>query len=619
MYRQVFRGMSAHVIGLSCMALLSACTQSIAEGVGSNVGHKESSIGKYSVLTQAEMTQYISDMEYVHGLVRPDTPTRLNMADAKQYRFALARLKLAGKTPENSPYLLEALESRRQEHLAIGQTAGLLPGAEYTITGENEIGEMHYIEAATAGDTAGEGAASSTIPGGAFYTLVDTQYNSEGGLPLADVGVIEEFDGGYNATISTLADLTLTDVGGYTVGSYKIEDSAIGFFDSYVYTDIGIKNQRQRPVPPNVQIQENVHPEDIKFNDNKISVCLSRTWTGDCDYNLTGWATVKIPMKGSIEITTQHIFNEAEIQKKRNELNAGAVGDGYGHIKLVLANIGGGCNVGPDGALQASMKQFWNNVTLSADKKVLKWNMINGNEAFFDDSCRLVQDNSKLSLRIPLPILDELTQTLSHDLSVTLTNEPATVDPLYRYKPLRITNSCLAEGTMIQLAGGQQTPIEAIQSGAHVFNPFQPSERYLTVTDTAQGVEEAPMVRIEDGAGRELLMTEMHPIQTADRGMVQAKYLREGDVVMTTTGPSKLVEVTREKYEGKVYNLKVGAESEMASLGEDQTVVYANGFLVGDGQIQSKYETFDMTRKDGDTLERLPKRWHEDYLMSLGR
>jgi hypothetical protein len=101
--------------------------------------------------------------------------------------------------------------------------------------------------------------------------------------------------------------------------------------------------------------------------------------------------------------------------------------------------------------------------------------------------------------------------------------------------------------------------------------------------------------------------------------MVQARALRTGDLVMTTQGPSRLVEVSREPYSGKVYNLKVGSETEMASLGHDQTVVHANGFVVGDGQIQSKYEMQALKQGSRTTLEQIPERWRRDYLRSSAR
>jgi predicted RNA-binding protein with PUA domain len=81
---------------------------------------------------------------------------------------------------------------------------------------------------------------------------------------------------------------------------------------------------------------------------------------------------------------------------------------------------------------------------------------------------------------------------------------------------------------------------------------------------------------------------------------------------------AKLVEVSREPYSGKVYNLKVGSQAEKASLGQDQTVVHANGFVVGDGQIQSKYEELAM-KQGRRTPGQVPEQWRRDYLLSISR
>jgi hypothetical protein len=91
---------------------------------------------------------------------------------------------------------------------------------------------------------------------------------------------------------------------------------------------------------------------------------------------------------------------------------------------------------------------------------------------------------------------------------------------------------------------------------------------------------------------------------------------------MTRTGPSRLVRIERRMYDGKVFNLKVGSKTEKTRLGEDQTVFYANGFVVGDGQIQSRHTDLEMkrlTQKKGHILERLPRVWHEDYLAFAAR
>jgi hypothetical protein len=90
--------------------------------------------------------------------------------------------------------------------------------------------------------------------------------------------------------------------------------------------------------------------------------------------------------------------------------------------------------------------------------------------------------------------------------------------------------------------------------------------------------------------------------------------------VRTDAGPSRLIRVTREAYGGKVYNLKLGNHDEAMKLGADQTAMYANGFLVGDAQIQDRYQTMETeqllpTKSDG----KLSSRWRRDYQQSLDR
>ena len=85
---------------------------------------------------------------------------------------------------------------------------------------------------------------------------------------------------------------------------------------------------------------------------------------------------------------------------------------------------------------------------------------------------------------------------------------------------------------------------------------------------------------------------------------------------MTKAGPSKLTEVSREAYSGKVYNVKLGTQAEMAKLIDDQTILYANGFVVGDGQIQSKYEKLNMSPAAKPLGEGVADQWRRDYRFS---
>ncbi|MFY2561771.1 Hint domain-containing protein [Corallococcus terminator] len=605
------------------LALLSSgCTSAPRDEQVANFGRTLQGLGDASRLTKAEWATYQSDQGYLHRIAKPDVRIRLNLADPAQYRFALARLKLAGKTPANSPYLFEAMETRHREHVALGYKPGLLPLDKNVAENSVARQEQHAIIIASAGEGTdiandGLGTSLSSFPNGSFYTYTDTTYTDTTGFPLGELSWSEEYDQGTNVTANALGDLSLTRLTRYRIASYKVEDSVEGFQDSYLFKEVGSEVETDVNQVPRLHTPVILAPLDIKNNDNIISICLNRTWTNDCDYDLTGNdQSVKLPLQGSVAIKSDHIFDAAAINQYKADLNNNVARPDSGHIKLILAKAGGGCDVTDANTLQARMGQFWNRVSLSTDKKTLSWDLTETNAAFFDDGCRLVQDSVTLTAQITLPLqITSGPTTKKAQSSITLTSDPASRQP-YKIKRIIITNSCLAAGTEIELAAGKVAPIESVKAGDQVRNPHQPA---LTVMDTAIGVEAVPMVRIRSEAGRSLLMTEMHPIQVLARGMVQAKALKKGDVVMTRTGPSKLVEVSREPYAGKVYNVKVGSDAEKLALAADQTVVYANGFVVGDGQIQQKYESIAMTRKDGDVLAHLPKKWHRDYQMAARR
>jgi hypothetical protein len=608
-----------HATGLMCLGLALGCNSGSHDTSSASVGQREQHLGRYAQLSAAELATYKTDMKHLHSLMRPDVPVRLNLADDAQYRFVLTRMKLAGKNAQNAPHLFELIEKRRQQHLKRNPRRGLAPGAEYvTSTDDGARVAMHFLEATSLVGTSGASAANSTFPEGSYYTYVDTAVYDAGGLPLSDLGLVEEFDGGYNTNILIPADLSQSAITGYTFDSYKMEDTAEGFEDSYVVSRAGTpEGSASRVETPDVVAQVRA-PADRAYNDGIVSICLDRSWlVHDCDYDLKGEATVKVPLEGSLRINSNHHFSQDAINRIRTELDQGRTGDGYGHIKLLLATIGGACNVKPGTTLQASMRAFWHRTSLSADGKTLSWSMTDADSAFFHGNCRLGQDRVKLTMRVPLPIVDDFSG-VPFDGWATLSNEDLTESILHRFPPIKMVNSCLAEGTRIQLADGRHVAIEDIELGDRISNPYHAAAQSLTVMDIATGSEKAPMVRVEDASGRSLRMTETHPIQTTDRGMVLAKHLSEGDTVMTASGPSKLVAVEREPYGGKVYNLKVGSASEMAEIDVDQTAVYANGFLVGDGQIQSKYEAAEVTHKEGDVLDRLPAQWHRDYQIWSG-
>ncbi|HZI03037.1 MAG TPA: Hint domain-containing protein, partial [Archangium sp.] len=147
-------------------------------------------------------------------------------------------------------------------------------------------------------------------------------------------------------------------------------------------------------------------------------------------------------------------------------------------------------------------------------------------------------------------------------------------------KPVDFKRGCLAEGTRVTRADGKSVPVEQVKVGEKLLT----QGRGLTVTSVTRGGESNPLVKLRDEQGREVRVTETHPMVTLARGVVQAGELKVGDAVLTRTGARKLVAVERVPYGGLVYNFALGTPEELAGLGPEARTLYADGFLVGDSQ-----------------------------------
>ncbi len=557
-------------------------------------------------LSPAEMKTYHEDRRHVRSLVKPDIATSLDYSDPRVFRFVLARMKMAGKTPRTAPRLFELIHQRRaadQQHPRHTESTPAFAAGrkdQHFINSSNFLTESSpYMEAN----------ALVTYPGGAYYLYVDSAAWDNNGTPLGVMGYAEKFNGPTAKSVA-IGDITKTSALDYEVDSYALMDSPSGLRESYIL------RENNRKCQFDLSTLNITHPVNTTGG-QCVDICLNRTWTGDCDYDLTGSPTaLKIPLSGSIGIS----FNNPNCVFDANRIaqyQAGTVTP-PGDIKVVLTNVGGGCDVDSANALHTPMQNFWQHVTLSNGGKTLSWNLTGADAALFDPSCRQVQDELFLTMILGIPMKQGALELPPRPIVVS--NDPDSQASDYQLPCISMTNSCLAEGTQVRLADGRLVPIESIKIGDKIFNPFHPGAQELTVTDISKGFETVPMVRIKDQSGRDLLMTEMHPIATVDRGMVQARKLRVGDKVQTQTGVSPLVSVTREPFPGKVHNLKVGTSTEALKLGPDQTVVYANGFLVGDGQIQRKYESAEQTANAKlDMRTQVDKRWLQDYVKSATR
>lgn len=571
--------------------------------------------GDYSRLSAAEMETYRSDGRYLRSLVQPGTTVYLNLADPRQWRFLMTRLEVAGKNAENSASLFDALAKERADELATNAARALRP---LVAEEENQRKEKHYIQtySANAEEQTGSGAASITYPEGTDYTYVDVGYYDKYGYPLADSAIYEEYGAGTDPALEVGADLTLTSLKKYVVDS--VSEERIGeigapgtvVLSSYRYETLGSDDEDAGIPTLEVDVE---HPADISTPaDRKVLICLDRTHQ-DCDYHQVGLPKygVRMPFQGEVRITDgDYIIHEEELEAWKDNIARGAVTQ-YGTINLKMTIDGGAC-----GVLLGSMQDFWQALEVFPDKTGFSWDLASEQWLEFDDTCRMQQEETRLEIAFKVPLIGNNGQTF-YTASVSISTDWR-VKPDFLLPPIEFKNSCLAAGTMVEMINGEQLPIESIEQGAVVATPYHKAGRGLTIVDKARGFERHAMVRIRDEAGRGLLLTEMHPILVQHWGMTLAKNLVVGDMVMTKGGPSKVVHVERIFYDGKVYNLKLGSQAERLVLGSDETVFYANEFLVGDSQIQVKYERAEVAKSEGKILERLPKDLHRDFLIFAG-
>lgn len=560
-------------------------------------------------LTTAEWAAYRSARQYLRALAPAGTSVQINHADPKQHEFMQLRFKLAGKTKENSPELYKAMEQLAAEH-----RAQKVPVGSFVKDLEVAAGPAN-MHTASLGMKLQERTGVTSVQGSRKDALsrgyVDATTWDSSGTQLGPTRFYEVFGNmpyGAPQGLGTIPQQTTTIEG-----------------DSVLSETLTTGTTRQYYVATPAQVvatasafnQASVtHPRDNDGNGFAV-VCLDRSWTGDCEYNNTGMLTLKVPLLGGISLADPTlIIDEAKVIANRTAASA------PGTIYAVLGTTGGGCKL-PVGGAGINMKTFWQQVTITrnaANEPIgINWDMFSNPTTWADFSanCRLVQDTVYVTMEIPVPFISKNTGAKGAK-TITVSNakyeRPLEAPDLNFQPPVRVTNSCLAEGTVISSAGAADgRKIEDLKIGDVVGSPY--AER-LTVTDVAAGTERSPIVVIADNQGHELMLTEMHPLFVIGKGMVPAKQLAVGDRVKTSSGPSELVRVERKEYGGKVYNLKVGNQEEAKSLGVDQTAVYANGFLVGDGQVQSRHETLAQQAVSAPA-KRLPMRLRTDYQTSV--
>lgn len=572
-------------------------------------------------MSAAELSAYRSDHLYMRSLVPRGVPVHINHADPRQHRFVLLRLKMAGKTPDNSPQLFKMIDKLKASQEARGLAVGAVTAADQSgLVSQHNMNATSVTATPDGVRSEAQGSRKDALDHG---YLDNASWDSQGN-PLGDLHFAEIF--GSMPFLSVQSTGSLAQARGPTLDGDSFLTETIAATQTLVESYVVGQILPAAPIAAGLGVPTVDHPRD-QDRDGFTTLCLERTDVVGCEYPQPprggpGHMLI-VPLKGSVSVTGTGVTIDSSTITSRYQTGLDPGGSIY--VTLVSGVTGGGCSVGSD--VHMTMKDFWSRVTWSPalNPTRLSWDLYNGGDsttwAVFSKDCAVVRGKAYITLDLNVPYNNSTSGT-SGILPTTITDAefaaPLASPPNLQYgPPLRVTNSCLAAGTLVAAAGGTPRKIEDIQIGDHVANPYATS---LTVVDTSIGTESTPMVHIADARGHALLLTEMHPLHVVDRGMVPARHLRVGDRVTTEDGTSVLVSVTRESYSGKVYNLKVGNAEEAHALGADQTAMFANGFLVGDSQIQTRYHLREIDRSDAPTQpRRLPVAWRTDYQNSLRR
>ena len=149
------------------------------------------------------------------------------------------------------------------------------------------------------------------------------------------------------------------------------------------------------------------------------------------------------------------------------------------------------------------------------------------------------------------------------------------VDPSYkRIRKINIYWGCMGKDTQIKMADGSLKTVSAIQPGESIMSAYG---EVVKVTDVMTG-KEAQMIKVKVRTGDSILLTDEHPILT-ERGMMMAKHLCVGDVLILEDEKAFLSEAYKIEYNDTVYSLV---------LEKPEAYIIGNGFIIGDFESQQK-------------------------------
>jgi hypothetical protein len=557
---------------------------------------------------------------HVAAQVQPYITHELDLADDLQYRYVLHQMDLAGESREKSPELYRRLDAAHQEKHQ-REPRPPLPDRAFATANSGELVPLNVIDSFLTRVQGGQHdyavSALSSYPGGTDQTsiFVNLAYQPQGGGPpkmlACQEGTTTQYADGVNFRVNAEGDLPADAASRDVTANVMFQVSQGDNFKTYTLSwPISLNATAACLSQPMYPGQSGCLNDSTMNRDNPLVMCYHRTpgQGQDCasyspedhprsyPFPLKGWATFQDQVDQVVGV----------------------------FLTLHRPTGGGGCMIcgmasgsprqcpGGAGTIKAS------DVTKSGNKIEWDWTGANGGTlASFPNGADCIQNTDVADIThmtLAVSVLSGGTNWSNVEFkSAKAANFDPTVD--FPLPDIDILQGCLARGTRIRLADGSERTVESfLGGGAESVRSRGPGARRRVLGNT-RGIEPIPIVRIEDEDGRSLLLTEGHPVLT-EGGVVAARDLEVDQVVLTEAGPRRLVGVGRQRYDGEIFNLKLEGSEEQVAAGE--TTMVANGFVVGDLQMQRHFARLALVRRGErsvpEILEVLPPEWHRDFL-----
>jgi hypothetical protein len=548
----------------------------------------------------------IEAVEYVNKATKLRVPHRLNLADDKQYAYVLAMLRLHGDSPQRSPQLYKSLEQGRKTG-----TPGPPKVAMGDPTDVVAIVPVNVIQFIWDNDVTASSSLLSSTPGGTTSTTMMINFRLTGqSQPFAISPTFKQANGGkqfmqaYNAPLPAqppdvnviASSLILTTVNNVTTPYSMALDEGAPNAVSVCSTAPNYTVQQTPPIACPPVGAACVNQGSIT---TPIKNCYGRTQS-DCNYI---WGGTGYPPNLNIAIAGSMTFPYPVDPSLT------------GTYILNLQAMNGGCFVPPNGGDATPLAAPYFQIS-PTDNKTL--NFCFGGQLANVGCLTQVLSNVYLDLSV-YALLDVQGGGSNYGTGMISSNPALNPNqPWFAQVPIiSVMQGCFAPGTQITLADGTTRAVEQFTGDGSETVLADGAGRKEKVTGTGGGVEEKPLIRISDAAGHSVLLTETHPVITG-RGALFAWRVRVGDTLTTTKGPSRVtkVETVPAVEHQKVHNLLVGEHKDAVA---GKTTLFANDILVGDMQMQGEVFQQSLTKgqTQAETLSRLPKEWHRDYLNSI--